>query len=204
MNWDKQTKKNVNIIVIDDGSENKFYDHFSKYDYDGLNIEIYEIIENIKWNQPGAFNLGISLANTKWVMIMPVDRLIYNETIIKIINESLDENNFYLTRDIVNDKFIGIPPGIILLTKQAFINCGMFDEDFCGNYGYDDILFRKILSKSYKEINTDWDLDVLIHASNEHALIRDTKINSNLLNDKLLGKIPGSTRTIRFNWKRII
>ena len=203
LSWSNEAKENVTIILIDDGSRKKFYDEFKKFHTEGLHIEMYEIIPDIRWNQPGAFNLGISQAKTPWVMIMPVDRLIPQETIHKMIHYPLNENNLYLIKDIVNGKEVGRPPGIFLLAKKAFMDCGMFDEDFCGNYGYDDAMFRRKFSEKFRETNTDWHLEVLPHASHEHKLIRDTETNKQLLNDKLSGKTPASTNYLRFQWKKI-
>ena len=61
--WNGEAKRSVSIIVVDDGSIEKFYDIYKK-NFCDCNIKIYEILKNIEWNQPGAFNLGIHNAET--------------------------------------------------------------------------------------------------------------------------------------------
>lgn len=201
--WDEEVRKHVTVIVVDDGSRISFAELVKLYNWYNFNIEIYQILEDIKWNQAGAFNLGFSQANTEWIMNMPVDRLIPNDTIKRIINSSLNNKFYYLMKDILHGSFIGYPAGIMLLTKRAFIDCGKFDEDFCGNYGHDDILFRNYLDKICKPVITDWCIEVLPEVGHMHGLTRDTSVNKKLMDDKVAGIIQRSTDICRFKWKKI-
>lgn len=200
--WDAQVKQHVTVIVVDDGSPQSFYSIYKDLACD-LKIELYEILQDIPWNQPGAMNLGISRATTDWIMTMNVDRMLPNDTMLAMINANLNRNCYYALKDICEGKHIGSPPGIMLLTKEAVVSSGMYDEDFSGNYGHDDLLLKKHLERNYKYRLTDWYMHVLPHASHEHGLVRSTEVNKKLMQDKLSGKIPVSRDCIRFKWRKV-
>jgi glycosyltransferase involved in cell wall biosynthesis len=202
-NWNR-LPDNVKVIVVDDCSTPSFDSIISDYILNKY-ISVYRIHDDIKWNQPGAWNLGITKCDTEWFINMPVDRTIPDSTIDIMSSCNLDPNYYYTFRDALNGVVDGnFPPGIMMLNTRIVNALGLFDEDFCGNYGYDDIIFREKINKHLTPICLEnWIMDVIFAASDEHGLSRDSSVNQQLMIGKQNGSIPSSKNYLRFKWERV-
>ena len=83
--------------------------------------------------------------------------------------------------------------------KTDFEKIGGYDEDFSGNYGFDDIHFYKKCTHHLKTITLD-EIKVSVYA-NESSSIgnRDTNKNAELFKIKKLDSTP----RIRFKWEYV-
>ena len=88
-----QTLKNINIIIIDDGSSDNLKNELNNYS--SLNIQYYKSTKNrgVSYSR----NKGIKLANTKYITFIDSDDWIdlsTYEKCLKNINEDVDIINF--------------------------------------------------------------------------------------------------------------
>lgn len=158
------------------------------------NIKVIRIIDDIKWNQPGARNLGFQELND-WVLCCDIDHLVTKEVYDKVSKLELKIGTVYFLgrNDISNSTTV------YLMHKDDFEKIGGYDEDFCGNYGYDDIHFFKKCSELLN-IKTIYDIKVDVYARESSSIgNRDIKNNSMLYQSKKLDHTP----RIRFKWEYV-
>jgi len=209
--WNAYTpeiKKDIKIIIVDDGSEEsqKVNKHIPQ-NLD-LNLEIYEIQEDIPWNECGANNLGCHVATSQWIFRNDFDWLIPVELLKHIATYTLDPtkvynfNSQYWQGNNPPNERLGIPPNILLFTKDVFFKSGGYDEDFRGHHGC-DMLFRHRLAAVAPCITYPFGYMEAVLAGSGHTLARDATESYKLLNKKISGEIPISKDILRFTWKRV-
>jgi len=146
--WEDKYKKSTEIIIVDDGSpESIDLNLFKKAN--GLDIKVYRILKDIMWNVTGARNLGITQSTGDWLFPLDFDMSVLNITLDGIYRENLDSNTTYwprlwfpsknkphrMRRPHCNSFFI---------ERETMFNSGLYDEDFAGRWGYEDIFFHDI------------------------------------------------------------
>lgn len=131
----------IEFILIDDFSDEVFQPSSSK-----LKIRNIRIDSDIPWNQAGCRNLGAYLARGEWLLIFDIDQFlnpIALQTILENINQLNSMTLHYLKcKPIYNsvDNATAIyHPNSYLVNADTFRRLGMYDEDFCGHYGYEDL-----------------------------------------------------------------
>lgn len=161
--WSQYVRDRVNILIVDDGSPNPVKDYITEemrvalWDFD---FQIYRIQQDLKWNTPGALNLGLCVAPTDWVLIMDSDCAFDNENmeiLLKADPESSSVYHFPRQRigkrgdNLMNKRYL---PCTKLFHRNIFeTKLGGFDEDYTGEYsgGYayfdTDIDDRMFLAK---------------------------------------------------------
>jgi hypothetical protein len=180
--------------IIDQGLKTVIIDDCSIEPLGSIDgIRVARITDDIKWNQPGARNLGFHICEG-WIICADIDHLVTKENMEQLKNTNLRRGCvYYLGREDTNSV------NIYLIHKDDFEKIGGYDEDFCGNYGYDDIHFynkctillevhelRHIKAKVYAE-----------ESSSEG--VRDGNHNLELMRKK--GTEP--TKRLRFNWEYV-
>jgi hypothetical protein len=162
-------------------------------------IDVLRITDDIKWNQPGARNLGFQELNS-WIICADIDHLVTKEMYDFLDKmDKLKGTIYFLKRDLKH----GDSCNLYLIHKDDFERIGGYDEDFSGNYGYDDLYFEykcKMLLKIEKLHNPL--AEVYAEESSSEG-IRDTRINENLINTKITNNQLISTKRVRFNWKKV-
>ncbi len=63
--------------------------------------EVYKIDASIPWNEPGARNLGILKARTKWIMLCDIDHMLSRESMHHLSTKYLDEKCVYFFSSII-------------------------------------------------------------------------------------------------------
>jgi len=143
LQWFGYDKSQFEIIFIDDGSEIPL-----KCDW----ATVYRIDKDVAWNQPKANNLGLSkLESDDVVLRMDIDHY-FNVNDLSRINQIQVGHKEIIT---FNRLFRGSPisphPNIYLTRAKDLIDAGGYDEQFCGNYGYDDSeLMHRLKQKGFK------------------------------------------------------
>ena len=97
INWKNYNEK-VKFQIIDDGSAEKLIDKINLESIRNLDLSIYRINQDIKWNIPGVRNLGATVCETEFVLFCDMDQYFEKEDIYKLCqkaNEELEENKFY-------------------------------------------------------------------------------------------------------------
>jgi len=159
------TKKMIEWIIVDDHSPEPARDAIKEWVLTTevekphevtARIKLLRIDDDIPWNQHGARNLGARVANSPWLLMCDMDRLIVSDHMNQVLNYIIEGkmspghhykatgmNMKYATvwgneKPIVNQFFC---------TKDAYWDCGGYDEDYCGVYGGDGPLLRALEKK---------------------------------------------------------
>lgn len=175
------------VVIVDDGSP------------DALGslpgVDVYRVEEDIPWNQPGARNLGFQ-ESEGWIICADIDHLVTKKNIDELLKLKKEKGTiYYLGREDTESW------NLYLIHKDDFDTLGGYDEDFCGNYGYDDTLFNLIAQKKMKveEVRT---IKAKVFAKESSSkLVRDTKHNYQLLLNRWGKKNEG--KRVRFNWHKV-
>jgi len=205
-------KQNLTIILVDDGSEKeaKNYINIDLIRDNNVDFRLYRILENKGWNSYGANNLGICMADTKWILRVDLDWIIPNNVMESIINNqtlSYNDKKMYKFNAVYHntDEKVECGPNIFLIPKWLFWVVGGYDEDFSGNYGWADILFLYLLEVKHKVLPEFLDnlcIEAVLGGST-HELSRDNKFNKEIYTEKRAGERSLSKDCLRFNWEQI-
>tara|TARA_Y100001972_G_C7564871_1_gene283645 strand:- start:86 stop:814 length:729 start_codon:yes stop_codon:yes gene_type:complete len=144
--WKDEIKDQFSFYIIDDCSEISAKDVLSNINLSNLDISIYRVKENIAWNQPGAFNLGMQQCQTDYAMIIDMDTMVTEELaieLLKLAEQGIENVAYRFNRNWSGnlDRPARIHPKACLLSKKDFWEVGGYDEDLCGYYGHDDSWF---------------------------------------------------------------
>ncbi len=199
--YDEILLKKIHFIFIDDCSPIPV-----KINSKRINYTLLRIVDDIKWNQGGARNLGVHMSKTSKLILTDLDHTfpesILNDLVIKKI-----PNYIYNFRRIKNGKKVNSHPNTFFCSKSVFFKSLGVDEEFCGNYGYEDIYFKelqKYLGTRFKKYRKE---SIVLFDHEQHSLVRDSTKNEKLLNEKMdaiNNKKPFSShsrKNLCFNWE---
>lgn len=146
----------IHFIFIDDCSPIPVEINSKK-----LNYSLVRVLDDIKWNQGGARNLGVSLSNTSKIIRTDLDHLFPEKIFVDLSLKNIKHisNKIYTFRRKKNGKKINSHPNTFFCTKSTFYKSLGVDEEFCGNYGYEDIYFtrlQKYLGTRYKKYRKNY------------------------------------------------
>ena len=153
--WSDTVCQNVDITLVDDGSPeplNLSDADIKMFSDKGIKVSVYRILENLKWNTPGALNLGVAMAPQPWVLFQDSDCFFESAAWEKILILNHPSNRVGKfarkrygnpkTEDLKNDRYLNCT---MLMHKTLFFSLGGFDEDFTGQnsggYGFFDTDF---------------------------------------------------------------
>jgi len=212
-NYSDKIKENVEIVLIDDGSEISILDlpDLPKFPE---NLTIYRITEDIFWNVKGARNLGAYVSNSKWVLFHDFDHWFDTENLEKILDMKKNHMGIYRFSRKRDGKIVNFHEETHLIRKNGFLNdIGGHDEDFVGLYGGGMRLYYRIAeSKGFKVIllnnifvETDGvdkveDADTTYYLKEKKAKEKETELRRK----KWKGEIPISKDILRFNWVKLL
>jgi hypothetical protein len=196
----------VEFILVDDCSEQSPVMPATKID-----LKIYRISSEIPWNQAGARNLGVFNASSEWTLYFDIDQHFYTEPMFSVLNQidTLNKNTLYYFKikqliDTVNNVSLSYHPSTFLVHTASFKKMGMYDEDFAGHYGYEDLYMPRVWEKN-GGVRTlfstpDFFEDSSFGTSN---LSRDLSRNAALGADKLRNGTFNSVGILRFRWEQV-
>jgi len=204
--WSKfkpELRKRIQFVLVDDCSDEPLEEELLDVD---LNLIVARVTDGIKWNQSGAHNLGFSLVESEWVFTADIDHFL-NETLVEQMLELPKEalNVYYFQRYLEgrNASTDLLPaPNIMLINRNVFWILGGYDEDFAGNYGYEDKLFLNLIKRKFFIQVTELEkIKVLMYPTKN--LSRDLTINKRKLDEKtelLNNNQYKNEDTLRFRW----
>ena len=208
--WEKLPKaflEQVEFILVDDCSTES-----PNFKSTGLDLKVFRIITNIPWNQAGARNLGLFNASGAWALYFDIDQKFYVDPMSQILNQLdfLDEGVLYYFKikalyDVVNNVQLEYHPSTFLVNIAAFKCMGMYDEDFSGHYGYEDLYMPKVWERNGGR-RTLFNTPDFFEESGfgTQDLSRDLTRNAMLANEKMRNGVLNSTGMLRFRWEKII
>lgn len=190
--FSEDIKRRLKIIIVDD---------CSKYPISlpdvNLNITLLRVDKNIKWNNPGARNLGACFADTEKIILADIDWLIPQATLQICLEKEIPNNSFIVFENPARGSVL---PNIYCTKKQTFLRYGGYNESYRGFYGDDIFHRRKLLQNNVSFIRPNLKViglkdKILL---DEHFLSRDlTKAK------KVLAKNPDLSNTgniLQYPW----
>lgn len=197
----------IELLVVDDFSDKACQLSNSG----GIQLKQLRITDDIAWNQSGARNLGAMLSRSNWLLFFDIDQqpnLSALEKLIKGLSsfESKTMYFFYVSNFIDSNLKIelSVHPNTFMVNKYDFIEFGMYDEDFAGHYGFEDIYLPYVWEKNGgRRIilgNSPFFEDQNFKTS---AMNRSIDRNKDLANKKVALGSPRAKSFIRFSWIEI-
>lgn len=196
----------LEFILVDDCSQDR-----PCIDPGELNLRYFRVITDIQWNQAGARNLGAFHASGDWGLFFDIDQRLKLETISSLLVnlDRLDPMVMYSLRikelvNILNNDQLLSHPNTFLVNMKKFKTYGMYDEDFAGYYGYEDLYLPKVWEKAggTRILLNDpvFFEDVGFGTS---SLNRSLERNLALASNKLNSGCKNSPGILRFEWEEI-
>lgn len=204
--YDINILNKIHFIFVDDCSPIPV-----KINTNKLNYTLARITDDIKWNQGGARNLGVNLSKTSKLILTDLDHIFPEEILKDLIAKNITKihNKIFKFRRKKGNTRTKSHANTFFCTKATFYKSLGVDEEFCGNYGFEDIYFvelQKFLNTKFKKYRKNH-ISVKDHV--QHSLKRDTETNSKLFEIKIKAiknKTPfneHSRKALSFNWKII-
>jgi glycosyltransferase involved in cell wall biosynthesis len=204
--WEKlkpEAKSLVEFILVDDHSDQEY-----TLPKTSLNIRLFRVIDDIPWNQAGARNLAVFHASGVAGLFIDIDQFIYTEFLERLIaaapNLERDTINFFRIKELVNiqnNQPMAHHPNSFVVNLPDFKRIGMYDEDFVGHYGFEDVFLMKVWESQggrMKLINEIVSENLPFGTS---SLNRDIRRNQQMIHEKVfqLG-CRNSHSIMRFHW----
>ncbi len=208
--WEKirpEIRRLVEFILVDDYSDEEYV-----LPETPLNVRLFRVIDDIPWNQAGARNLAAFHATGAAGLFIDIDQFIYIEFLERLIlaapNLEKDTINFFRIKELVNiqnNQPMAHHPNAFVVNLSDFRRIGMYDEDFVGHYGFEDVFLMKVWEaqggklKLFNEVVSE---DLPFGTA---KLDRDIQRNQAMIYQKVfqLG-CKNSHSILRFRWKENI
>ena len=200
--YDTNVLRKIHFIFVDDCSPKSIV--IKNKD---INYTLVRITDDIKWNQGGARNLGVTLSKTSKLILTDLDH-IFPETLLKdLIGRKPSE--IYNFRRVKDGKEMQSHPNTFFCSKSTYFKSLGVDEAFSGNYGYEDVYFIELQKHLGTRIRKYRKGMITAIEHSQHNLNRDVEHNSKLLEERRLAiknKKPfraHSRMSLCFEWKVI-
>ena len=195
----------VEFILVDDCSEQQpvfFPTH--------LDLRVYRITSDILWNQAGARNLGTFHASGEWGLFFDIDQRMFVQPMSTVLAnlERLNKQTMYYFQikeliDITNNTPLLHHPNTFMVHLAQYREWGMYDEDFAGHYGYEDIYMPRVWERHGGNRTLFNDLVFFEDTGfGTFNLDRDLTYNLALAQRKLQEGTKNSPGILRFDWVR--
>lgn len=206
-------KEHLEIILVDDASpENPALPIIRNLD---AHHRLYRIKQDIRWNHPGARNLGFREAVPGWVLATDMDHVVPAPEMQKLIERRWDPSCFYRPARLKMPQLEPVSPhqNSFLIQRDTFLEVGGYDEDYCGYYGGEDGALMAVLDTVSSLMLLDdvylhlFDNDVIADA-NTTAFTRKEgpgySLNNSYLRAKRSMRPYRAINPIRFDWERVV
>ena len=187
----------IEFIVVDDYSDEPLQLPECK-----INLTLLRIEDDIPWNQPGCRNLAAVIATAPWLLFFDADNVLapFGFDLMLRGLDQIPKKCLYTFGRIEDGKIASSHVNTFLVQRDAFFAAGPYDEDFCGHYGYDDIMLRNLWKKSVGEERYIADIMFQQLSIATQSLDRDLQANRNLLIKKINQGLPRPKGMTRFQW----
>ncbi len=149
-NWNyypDEVLQHFRIIIVDDGSPEEkcarrvLAPALQAYPRLRDRIRLFRVLEDIPWNQHGARNLGAKMAETDWLWMADMDRIVLYP-FMRMAMSAILLHRPYASRGMDRRKYLSRidPPKItnqFFVPKIVYWEAGGYDEWYCGTYGGD-------------------------------------------------------------------
>lgn len=218
-NWERysdEVRSRLRIFLIDDCSPvDERPDELLRAAPESVRkmVRLFRILDDIKWNQHGARNLGARLARKGWLLLTDMDRVMLSADMLAMMRYKLKPSRYYKPIGVrmhptllVQDSAKG-PYNQLLIHHDTFWLAGGYDEDYCGCY-YGDRQFLEAVAKVAKfERITSARMyrysHHIVHGANTHDLDRSTDEGVRRRKDKEARGDIVPKNHIRFRWEEV-
>jgi hypothetical protein len=138
--YDPELLDRIHFVVVDDASPLRI----NPPDL-GLNLTWLRIREDIRWNQGGARNLGVTYAKSDNILLTDLDLHFPESTLRALVEAGPCGKSIYkfMEQDRVSGQMRKGHPNTFFLSRARFLRFYGYDEEFTGNYGAEDFRFVK-------------------------------------------------------------
>jgi hypothetical protein len=192
------------FVVIDDGSSRPAVDALGRVPPQ-LDLQVYRILPDIPFNFAGTANLAAAVATTPWIMRHDLDHVLSPELLRRGLELARPENCDVLFRCRIrfSDGRIAPASSAHLMTLDWFWMLGGYDEDFSGEYGFDDTEFHTRAARSPGLSILDSGLEFVADGRGASEIRRDYCRNEQLFHRKRAAA-TGPGQVLRFPWRRVV
>lgn len=196
----------VEFILVDDCSSQT-----PVFNATHLDLKLFRVITDLPWNQGGARNLGAFNARGEWALYFDIDQKFFLDPMNSVLSnlDRMDNMTMYYLKikeliDITCDRSLLYHPNTFLVNLDKFKQLAMYDEDFVGHYGYEDLYMPQVWEKHGGKRTLFNDTDFFEDMDfGTHNLNRDLTHNNALAQQKMLEGTKNSPGILRFEWQAI-
>lgn len=133
--YPEHIKEYIELIVVDDASPSPASLMYAT----GIDTKLYRVVNDIRWNQHAARNIGVFNSSSGWVLMTDIDHIIPPSTIERLVTHLHCPDTLYrFSRVSAPDMEAYKPhPNSYFLSKMLFEKTGGYDERLTGLYGTD-------------------------------------------------------------------
>ena len=202
-NYRLSLRQQIQFLLADDASDSPL----SVDQAPSLNLTILRIDDDVGYNNGGARNLGAHVAPNGWLLLCDIDHIVTSRAASQMLQLDFDDARVYDTFQRQSlGKMLPPAPNILLIHRQTFWATGGYNEDLSGNYGGEDILFRKILNGHAVQCPTMIELNVPANTSYDPPQREPVRgrgdANDALIAEKLATPGYRPVRPLRFTWHK--
>lgn len=131
----KEARHRVRLIVVDDGSP-RWPAHALEC---AVEVEIYRIEVDVRWNQDAARNIAVHHSQTPWLLLTDMDHMVPKKTWQRVLNANLDPRYVFKFARVSEPEMQPYKPhpNSWLMSRLVWEQVGGYDERFAGFYGSD-------------------------------------------------------------------
>lgn len=172
-----------------------------------LPCQLFRVLEDIPWNQPGARNLALDHCRTPLVLFVDPDMVFSPAMMDRLLETGASLRKGTVIRFMLkhrsNGKLDGSSPNTWFCHVSDFMIVGGYDEDYAGHKGWSDVQLLDVMTATFK-IQHRADLFAQFYNVDEIADAMVTTLDrSHVINRRLrLKKVAWSRR--RGGWKAFV
>ena len=196
----------VEFILIDDCSQES-----ATLVPSGLDLKAFRITTDIPWNQSGARNLGAYMASGEWALFIDIDQKFYETPLCHVLDniDELDQGTMYHLQikeliNILTQNRLLFAPSTFLVHLPTYKIRGMYDEDFAGHYGFEDLYAHQVWERNGGKRALFSDRVYFEDLSfGTTSLDRDNVRNDMLSRQKMQDGTHNAPGMLRFAWEQL-
>ncbi len=143
----RDVRDQLRIIVVDDGSPRS---PAQPGDTDGVPLQIYRVLVDVRWNQHAARNIAVHHCTTDWMLMTDIDHIVpertWRVTAMRDQTKSERAGTFFMFNRVSLPDYSPFKwhPNSYFMQRRHFDAVGGYDERFSGYYGTDSDLRRRL------------------------------------------------------------
>lgn len=154
--YPQELLEQVAFIVVDDGSPTTPAADVARQAHAGLQLRIFRLDVDVRWNWIGARNRGAHEAADGWMLLTDMDHVVPADTMRAVVYGQHDPKVIY---GFSRYEWTGQPlfphPNSWLMTRELFWRVGGYDETLSGHYGTDGDIRRRFAAAAQIQILND-------------------------------------------------